>query len=158
MGNIRTADEWLDEYGESHTNRVNTILHWICVPLIVISLIGLLWSLPVPSAFRDISPALNWGSVFLMASVVYYFIISLSLAFGILPFILLVVTTVIWLDTLSIPLWLISLTIFVVAWIGQFIGHWVEGKKPSFFKDIQFLMIGPLWLLAKLYRRWGIPY
>ena len=155
---MRTADQWLAEYAESHTNSFNTVMHWICVPLIVVSLIGLLWSIPIPSAFTKISPALNWGTVFLMASVVYYFIISLSLAFGILPFIILVVTAVIWLDSLAPPLWLSSVVIFVAAWIGQFLGHWAEGKKPSFFKDLQFLMIGPLWLLAKVYRRLGIPY
>ena len=155
---MRTADQWLNEYAESHTNPFNTLMHWICVPLIVVSLIGLLWSIPVPAAFPEISPALNWGSAFLMASVVYYFIISVSLAFGILPFIILVVAAVVWMESLAPPLWVSSVSIFVLAWIGQFAGHWVEGKKPSFFKDIQFLMIGPLWLLAKVYRRLGIPY
>ena len=93
-----------------------------------------------------------------MAAVVYYFIISLSLAFGILPFVAIVVTSILWLETLSIPLWLSSCAIFLIAWVGQFIGHLVEGRKPSFFRDLQFLMIGPLWLLAKIYRRMGIPY
>lgn len=152
------ADQWLDRYGESHNNRINKLLHWICVPLIVVSLIGFLWSLPVPSAFRDTSPALNWGTIFLMAAVVYYFIMSISLAFGILPFIALVVASVFWLDSLTVSLPLVSAIIFVLAWIGQFIGHWLEGKRPSFFEDLQFLMIGPLWLLAALYRRLGIPY
>jgi len=155
---MKTADQWLDEYAQSHTHSTNTLLHWICVPLIVVSLIGLLWSLPVPVAFREISPVLNWGTTFLMAAVVYYFIISLSLAFGILPFIVVVVAAVVWLDSLSTPLYISSAVIFIAAWIGQFIGHLVEGKKPSFFKDLQFLMIGPLWLLAKVYRRLGVPY
>ena len=152
------AHQWLDRYGESHQNQVNKLLHWICVPLIVISLIGLLWSIPVPATFQDTSEALNWGTIFLMAAVVYYFIISISLAFGILPFIALVVSAVFWLDTLPIPLPILSITIFVLAWGGQFVGHWVEGRKPSFFEDLQFLMIGPLWLLAAVYRRLGIPY
>jgi uncharacterized membrane protein YGL010W len=56
------------------------------------------------------------------------------------------------------PLWLVSAIVFVVAWIGQFYGHKVEGKKPSFLKDIQFLLIGPAWLLHFIYRRLGIPY
>ena len=152
------AHHWLERYGESHKNPINKLLHCICVPLIVISLIGLLWSIPVPVTFQDTSPALNWGTIFLMAAVVYYFIMSISLAFGILPFIALVVAAVTWLDSLPAPLPALSLVIFVVAWVGQFIGHWVEGKKPSFFEDLQFLMIGPLWLLAAVYRRFGIPY
>jgi uncharacterized membrane protein YGL010W len=56
------------------------------------------------------------------------------------------------------PLWLTSVVIFVVAWIGQFVGHALEGKRPSFFKDLQFLLIGPLWLLATAYRRFSVPY
>jgi uncharacterized membrane protein YGL010W len=56
------------------------------------------------------------------------------------------------------PLWLVSLVIFAVAWIGQFYGHKVEGKKPSFFKDIQFLLIGPAWLMHFVYKKLGIPY
>lgn len=152
------ADQWLDRYGESHNHTINKLLHWVCVPLIVISLIGLLWSVPVPQALLDISPALNWGTVFLMAAVVYYFIISISLAFGILPFVVLVVAAVAWLDTLEVDLAIVSALIFVLAWLGQFVGHWIEGKKPSFFQDLQFLMIGPLWLLATLYRKLGIRY
>ena len=152
------AHQWLERYGESHNHRINKLFHWVCVPLIVISLIGLLWSIPIPSAFRETSPALNWGTIFLMATVVYYFIMSISLAFGILPFVAMVVAAVIWLDTFSVPLPIVSALIFAIAWAGQFIGHWVEGKKPSFFEDLQFLMIGPLWLLAALYRKLGIPY
>ena len=56
------------------------------------------------------------------------------------------------------PLWLIGIAVFVGAWIGQFIGHKIEGKKPSFFKDVQFLLIGPAWLMAFIYRRAGWEY
>jgi len=155
---MRTADQWFDEYSESHQNPTNKLLHWICVPAIVISLIGLLWSVPVPRAFADISPALNWGTAFLLAAVVYYFIMSINLAIGMLPVVLAVVAIVAWLDRLSMPLWLVSAIIFAAAWVGQFVGHMIEGKKPSFFQDLQFLMIGPAWLLAHVYRRLGIPY
>ena len=155
---MRAVEIWFDEYARSHQNRANKILHWICVPLIVISLVGLLWSLPAPQAFRDISPALNWATAFVMAAVVYYFIMSISLAIGMLPFVIAVVAVVAWLDSWQTPLWLLSLGIFAIAWIGQFAGHAIEGKRPSFFQDMQFLMIGPIWLLAFVYRRLGIPY
>ena len=59
---------------------------------------------------------------------------------------------------LEMPVWEISLFVFVIAWVGQFIGHVVEGKKPSFFKDIQFLMIGPIWLMSFIYKKLGISY
>ena len=63
-----------------------------------------------------------------------------------------------WLDTLAWPLWLTCVVIFVVAWIGQFIGHSIEGKRPSFFKDVQFLLIGPIWLVSHVYRRLGLSF
>jgi uncharacterized membrane protein YGL010W len=155
---MRTTQDWLDEYSESHQNPVNKAVHWICVPLIALTVIGLLWSLPVPAAFREISPIMNWGMLFMMASVVYYFILSPRLALGMVGVLAVFSAALIWLDGLETPLWLICVTIFVLAWIGQFIGHAVEGKRPSFFKDLQFLMIGPMWLLSFVYRRLGIRY
>ena len=62
------------------------------------------------------------------------------------------------LESLPWPLWQTCVAIFVVAWVGQFIGHAVEGKRPSFFKDLLFLLVGPLWLLAFVYRALGVPY
>jgi uncharacterized membrane protein YGL010W len=155
---LKSVDIWLEEYGESHQNPVNKSIHWICVPLIALSLVGVLWDLPVPRAFADISPVMNWGMLFLMASIVYYFILSPRLALGMVIVIAGFVLALWWLDTLSTPLWQISVAIFVAAWIGQFIGHAIEGQKPSFFEDLQFLMIGPLWLLSFVYRRLGIRF
>lgn len=155
---LRTVQDWLNEYGESHTNPVNKRIHWVCVPLIALSVIGVLWALPVPAAFVEISPVMNWGTLFMMASVVYYFILSPSLAIGMLLVIAVFTATLVWLDGLPVPLWQSCAAIFVLAWIGQFIGHAIEGAKPSFFKDLQFLMIGPMWLLAFVYRRLGISY
>lgn len=155
---MNNADVWLDAYAESHQNPTNKRLHWICVPIIVTSLVGLLWSLPAPAAFSAISPALNWGSAFMLASMVYYCVMSLPLALGMIPVVLAITVTVVWLDSLAIELWISSLVLFVLSWIGQFIGHQIEGKKPSFFEDLQFLMIGPLWILASAYRSLGIRY
>jgi uncharacterized membrane protein YGL010W len=128
------------------------------VPIIVVSLTGLLWSIPVPQSFAAISPLLNWGTILLALGVLYYFSMSLSLALGMVAFVLLVMVCIIGLRQLPWPLWASCLALFVIAWIGQFIGHHYEGKKPSFFKDVQFLMIGPLWLLSFVYRKLGIRY
>ena len=155
---MRTAQAWLDEYSESHRNLSNEVLHWICVPAILVSVLGLLSVLPVPSALHELSPYLNWGSLFALAAIVYYFLVSIPLALGMIPVLLAMLGIVRWLDGFSTPLWMICVAIFVVAWIGQFIGHAVEGKRPSFFKDVQFLMIGPMWLLSHVYRRVGIPF
>ena len=155
---MRPLSQWLDEYGESHQNPANKTIHWICVPLIMLSIIGLLWDIPVPAALSGVSPYLNWAVVLLIPAIVYWFAHSVSLGVGIAIVWLGIFVVTNWLDTLAPPLWLTSIAIFVGAWIGQFIGHSIEGKRPSFFKDLQFLLIGPLWLLAALYRRLGIPY
>jgi len=156
---MRTALQWLDEYGASHRNPTNEALHWICVPVILWSVLGLLWITPFPSSIRAAMPFANWASVVTLLAVIYYALLSLPLALGILPLLALMLWSI---DALSrnapAPLWLICATLFVLAWIGQFIGHAIEKKRPSFFKDLQFLLIGPMWLLANVYRRFAIRF
>jgi len=154
---MRTVGEWLDEYGVSHRNPLNERLHFICVPAIVLSIIGLLSAVPTPSGWSDY-PWLNWASLTALAALAYYIALSRVLAVGILAAFLVMFLIVHFLAALAWPLWATSVAIFVVAWIGQFIGHHAEGKRPSFFKDLQFLLIGPLWLLAAAYRRLGLKY
>jgi uncharacterized membrane protein YGL010W len=154
---MRTAAQWLDDYGESHRNHANKALHWICVPVIAWCVIGLLWSMPFPNAIRAAHPAANWGSIAVFAALIYYSLLSVRLTLGALPLLLGFLWSIDRVDrSAGVPLWSICLGLFVLAWIGQFIGHAIEGKRPSFFKDLQFLMIGPLWLLADVYRRMGI--
>ncbi|HSD74773.1 MAG TPA: Mpo1-like protein [Steroidobacteraceae bacterium] len=154
----RSAQAWFDEYSESHRNPTNKVLHWVCVPVILLSVVGLLWALPFPGAWREISPFFNWASVIALVAVLYYFSLSASLGIGMIAVMVAMLAIVYLLELVPVPLWITCVTLFVVAWIGQFIGHAVEGKRPSFFKDVQFLMIGPLWLLAHLFRRAGIPF
>jgi uncharacterized membrane protein YGL010W len=155
---MRSVADWFGEYGASHANPTNKLLHWICVPLIVLSILGLLWSIPVPDAFASVSPWLNWAALSALLALVYYLALSVRLAIGIALGFVVMFAVVNALASLPLPLWATSVAIFVAAWIGQFIGHAVEGKRPSFFKDLQFLMIGPLWLLGFVYRRLGIAY
>lgn len=155
---MRTVTQWLDEYGDSHRNPVNKRLHSACVPAIVIAAIGLLWSLPVPAALAALSPWLNWATLAAALSLVYYYLLSPPLSLGSAIVFAVMFAIVIALERLAWPLWQTCGAIFVIAWIGQFIGHAYEGKRPSFFKDLQFLLIGPLWLLAFVYRGLGLPY
>ena len=156
---MKPAQRWLDEYGESHQHPLNEKIHWICVPLIMLSLVALLSLLPLNLEILNQYQHLNHlGFVLVVFASLYYFFLSIPLFAGMILISVLLLTGVQWLSTLPFPLWQSSLTIFVVAWIGQLYGHKVEGKKPSFFKDVQFLLIGPLWLLSKLYRRYGITY
>jgi uncharacterized membrane protein YGL010W len=155
---MRAVRDWLQEYGASHANPTNKLLHWLCVPPIVLAVLGMLWAMPVPAAFAAISPWLNWATLAAAAALTYYFALSPALALGVLIAFLILLSITAWLAALPWPLWVTSLVIFVAAWIGQFVGHAFEGKRPSFFKDVQFLLIGPLWLLAAAYRKLSLPY
>ena len=152
---MRPIREWLTEYGVSHTNKTNKAIHWICVPLIVWSILLLLWGIPVPEFLLDYS--LKWAHVAAVLAILYYFTLSIPLAIGMLVvFWFLLLLCSILSNIISFPIWIAGAGIFLLAWVGQFYGHKVEGKKPSFLKDIQFLLIGPLWLLHFIYRRVGI--
>ncbi len=151
-------DELLAEYAESHQHPVNKQLHWICVPLIVWSLLGVLWSIAVPEFFHASPWPLNWAVIVVAMSMIYYLQVSPKLSVGILPVFLVMLVLIHYIDQTGIRVWLLSIIVFIIAWIGQFIGHDIEGKRPSFFKDVQFLLIGPLWLLAFVYRRLNIRY
>jgi uncharacterized membrane protein YGL010W len=155
---MRTVDDWLGEYAASHQNPTNKVLHWICVPPIVLAVMGLLWSLPVPSVFSETSVWLNWATLVTLAALLYYSALSASLTVGIVVTFIGLLLIVHGLASLPWPLWITSLGVFAMAWIGQFVGHALEGKRPSFFRDVQFLLIGPLWLLAAAYRRLGLRY
>ncbi len=155
---MRAVKSWFEEYGESHRSAVNKSIHWICVPLIMISLIGLLWSVPVPIRWTRVSPLLNWGVLFLVSVLVYYYRLNWRLAIGMSVVDFVTVAIVYGIGQVTRSVWQLSLLVFAAAWAGQFIGHRIEGRKPTFFRDIQFLLIGPLWLLASLYQRMGLSY
>ena len=156
---MRTANQWLEDYGDSHRNHTNKALHWICVPVIAWCVLGLLWSLPFPAVLRAAHPLFNWGSAAVLAAILYYSLLSIRLALGALVLLLTMLWSIDLVERSSpVPLWSVCVLLFVIAWIGQFVGHAIEGKRPSFFKDLQFLMIGPLWLLAAAYRRLGISF
>ncbi len=157
---VRKIDLLLNEYGESHKNSFNKTIHWICIPLIMFSLVGLLWSIPFPR--NMLSGWINIGSILIFLSLVYYVRLSFNLFIGFLFVCLGLVTGNFYLfqflDSNSLSMFYVSFFIFFIAWLGQFYGHKVEGKKPSFLKDLQFLMIGPAWLLHFIYKKIGIPY
>lgn len=160
---MKDLQSWLDEYGESHLNATNKAIHWICVPAIFFSIVGLLASIPagfisenVPEAF---GPYAHFGTVAMVPVAIFYIRHSFSIAIGMLLWCLFCLWGNAWVGiNVNWPLWQFSLTVFVVAWVGQFIGHKIEGEKPSFFKDIQFLMIGPAWLMSFVYHKMGLKY
>ncbi len=141
----RPVDTLLAKYSESHLNPKNEIIHFICVPAIVFSLLGLIWAAHWLAAVAAVLLSLTYyvtlsprfaAGMFLMSGAMLAILYALPQAW-VLP---------------------LSITVFVTAWIGQFIGHKIEGKKPSFFEDLRFLLIGPLFVLGFLYRRLRIAY
>ncbi|MGK5025729.1 DUF962 domain-containing protein [Janthinobacterium sp. RB2R34] len=142
---MRTIDTLLAQYGDSHRNPVNEWVHIVCVPLIVFSLLGLLWSMHAVVALAASAAALA-----------YYVTLSRPFALGMLAMLAVMLTALAAMQAIVIlPL---SLVLFVLAWIGQFIGHHIEGKKPSFLDDLRFLLIGPLFVLGFAYRRLRLAY
>lgn len=155
---MRSVQSWLDEYGESHRTVANKSIHWVCVPLIMLSIVGLIWLIPVPRGWNTHSAFFNWGVLFVILVLIYYYLLAWRLALGMTVVSAAMVFIVYGVSLSGARPWLVWVIVFVIAWIGQFIGHQVEGKKPSFFQDLQFLLIGPLWLLAFMYRRLSLSY
>jgi len=146
----------LDEYEVSHQNATNETIHWICVPSIFFSITGLLYSVKIPLQIFD-GHYLNLAIVALILVMIYYLLKSISLFAGMFLFSSFCLAICHYLEVhISFPLWGICLIIFTLAWIGQFFGHKIEGKKPSFLRDIQFLLIGPAWLMRFIYNKLGI--
>ena len=154
---VSETDRWLSDYGDSHADIRNPGVYWLSVPVLVLGTVGMLWSLPVPEEFVKISPLLNWGSAFLMAAMVYYFIISISLAIGMLPFVAGVTALQLWLVDSSLPLARVSSVMFIASIIGLYVGHYEKGGIKAVCHDIQLMMIAPAWLLSNFYKRLGIP-
>jgi uncharacterized membrane protein YGL010W len=141
---LRRIDVLFERYGESHVNPCNKAIHWVCVPLIVWSALAALWAWTPVAAYVAIGLA-----------VAFYAWLSPTIAIGMAA----VITVMVYpLTLLHAHVLLVAAAVFAVAWIGQFIGHVIEGKKPSFFEDVKFLLVGPAWLLGSIYRRAGIPY
>ena len=154
---MRSIEQWLADYGEHHQNHANKTLHWLGIPIIVFSLIGMLYLIPLPCALhcRGITVAL----IVAVVALLYYFALSRPLAVGMLVVLAAMYAAVsASVELLGDRALIVMVAVFVVGWIIQFVGHKIEGQKPSFFEDLQFLLIGPVWLLSDVYRRLGISY
>ena len=152
----RPIDRWFASYAQDHQHPVNRLIHWIAVPLILWSVIAILWTMPVVATwFR---PGL-WSAMAMFAAWMFYYRASRRIGFGMLA----VFVAMAWITrglyyALGIQqLLYLAIGVFVVAWLAQFIGHskLYEGKRPSFFTDLRYLLIGPAWLLSKVYRKLG---
>jgi uncharacterized membrane protein YGL010W len=149
---VKTLKDWLVEYSISHQNPTNKTLHWLCIPPIVFSVVLALKCIPVGNEW------LNPATVLGVVALAYYARLSWQLALGMVGIFAGLYALVLAVQDVAGAYGIgVAAAVFVLAWVGQFIGHHVEGARPSFFKDLQFLLIGPLWLLADVYRRLQIP-
>ena len=153
---MRQIEFLLNEYGESHKNKTNVIIHAIAVPAIFFVTVGLAWSIPTPIFLEHFG--VTWAHVAIIPALYYYF--KLSGPIGAAMTVLTIVTFmgIKLLEAMDISVWIFSLVMFVIMWVLQFIGHHIEGKKPSFLKDVKFLLIGPAWWWAHWLKRLNITY
>ena len=154
----RDIHQWINDYGISHQNSTNKKIHWICVPAIMFTLLGLLSLVKFDlGEFR-----VNLVYILIILAWLFYLRLSIKISVGMFAISSISLVGIYQLEKIigleNWTLFFIYLGIFVLAWIGQFIGHKIEGQKPSFFEDLQFLLIGPVWLLSFIYKKLGIRY
>ena len=161
---MRKIDKLLELYGESHQTAFNKQIHYICVPAIFFSLLGLLYCVPISGLFSSFvsDPWLQYcdlATALVVFGIIYYATLSIKLMLSMTTMSLVSLYLIRVIDNSQLaPLWVVMVVIFIVAWIGQFVGHKHEGKKPSFFEDLQYLMIGPAWTMSHLFDRIGVRF
>ena len=144
MSSNQTMQQLLEEYASSHQHKTNKIIHFICVPIIFWTIVALLWLVKIP--YVD-----NLALVTSVLLSFYYLAKDLKVAIQMIVFTILCLLLTAFMEKQGFPVLEIAVILFVVAWIFQFIGHKVEGKKPSFFKDLQFLLVGPAWIIKQIF-------
>ena len=142
---MNKLDSLLTQYAESHQNRTNVRIHKVAVPTILFCILGLLW--PVQPAGIPLACVASGG--FLLFALSLDRPLAALLALELAAF-----NLALWQLYAHVPMG-VGLaavgTLFVLAWVLQFVGHHIEGKKPSFLNDLLFLLVGPLWTLHLLH-------
>ena len=153
---MRQIEFLLNEYGESHKNKTNILIHAIVVPAIYFVSLALVWSIPTPAFLNYFD--ITWAHILVIPTLYYYFRLSGPIGAAMTLLSILSLFGIKLLESLDISVWQFSLVLFVMMWILQFIGHHIEGKNPSFLKDLQFLLVGPAWWWVHWFKRLHINY
>ena len=160
---MKTADDWFDIYRHFHQHPVNQLIQCLCAPVIFFSVVGLLWVLP-RGPLTDLNagvyqPYANWATAAIVLGLIYYFALSVRVGLGMLVWCALCLFGARVLELWgAAPVWVTSAVLLVFARIGQLVGYRLEGHRPALIQDLQFLMVGPAWLLHRIYRRLGISH
>jgi len=139
-------EQLLSQYASYHLDHKNVLTHFIGIPMIVFSIMCLTARAGVFISGFEITLAL----ILLISSVIYYLRLDKSLGFLMLLIYAVAYPFAYKIAQLGMSAWLmISIGIFIVGWIFQFVGHFYEKKKPAFVDDLVGLAIGPLFVLAE---------
>lgn len=148
-----TTRDYLNEYGKTHRNPVNQWIHIVCVPAIFASTLALAWLLNAGLLGVE-APWARWvngatvGGALILAF--FYSRLGLRVSLAMTAWFAVSVGLILAVEASPAPLWAVAGGIWVAAWIAQLIGHKVEGAKPSFFDDLLFLLIGPLFVMEEV--------
>ncbi|WOI35658.1 Mpo1-like protein [Alteromonas sp. CI.11.F.A3] len=153
---MRTIEKLLLQYNESHQNKTNVLIHAIAVPSIYFVTLGLIWAIPVPDFIADFN--VTWAHVLAIPILFYYFKLSGPIGAAMTLLTIVCFGGINLIAYYGLNVWLFCLSLFVVMWILQFIGHKIEGKKPSFLEDLRFLLVGPAWWWMHWLKRLNISY
>jgi len=153
---VREIERLINHYGESHQNKINILIHAIAVPSIYFVTLGLLWSIPVPEFIAHFK--INFAHIVAIPMLYYYFKLSGPIGAAMTLLTLLAFGGIKLLVAADVNVWQFSLILFIIMWILQFVGHKIEGKKPSFFEDLRYLLIGPAWWWVHWLKRMNISY
>ena len=153
---MRTIEKLLLQYNESHQNKTNVLIHAIAVPSIYFVTLGLIWAIPMPDLIADFN--VTWAHIIAITILFYYFKLSGPIGAAMTLLTIACFGGINLIAYYGVSVWLFCLSLFIVMWVLQFIGHKIEGKKPSFLEDLQFLLVGPAWWWMHWLKRLNISY
>ena len=146
---MASLDALLDDYEQSHRHPTNIAIHWVAEPIAIVALMALAASIPLP-----VGTAL-WP--FLAILMIYFARLSRPIALAFVPVIIVFIALIHFIDTmLTAPTWVWAVPTFSIAWVSLLIGHKIEGRVPSVFQNPNLIVIGPAWLMRRIFRKLGL--
>lgn len=136
---MQTVEALFADYASYHRTKGNKVFHRLGIPLIMLSLIGMLTAVPL---FDVATVRIDAAMVLIAVASAWYFVVEWRLAIAMMA-----ISIGFYFVGAALGLW-INLALFVVGWIFQGIGHAVyEHKSPAFLRNFVHLLVGPLWIL-----------